>query len=48
MPEAFGGGKEKAKGVFDKAISQFSTFKAKSNLYPNWGENNTKYMLSQY
>ena len=48
MPEAFGGGKEKAKGVFDKAISQFSTFKAKSNLYPNWGENTTKYMLSQY
>ena len=48
MPEAFGGGKEKAKSVFDKAISQFSTFKAKSNLYPNWGENTTKYMLSQY
>ncbi len=47
-PEAFGGGKEKAKSVFDKAISQFSTFKAKSNLYPNWGENTTKYMLSQY
>ena len=48
MPEAFGGGKEKAKGVFDKALSQFNTFKAKSNLHPNWGENTTKYMLSQY
>jgi hypothetical protein len=47
-PEAFGGGKDKAKGVFDKAISQFSAFKAKSILHPNWGENTTKYMLSQY
>ena len=47
-PEAFGGGKEKAKAIFDKAISQFSAFKAKSSLHPNWGENTTKYMLSQY
>lgn len=47
-PEAFGGGKEKAKGIFDKALSQFGVYKVKSNIHPNWGENTAKYMLSQY
>ena len=36
-PEQFGGGKEKAKPVFEKAIALFKTENPKS-LYPHWGQ----------
>jgi hypothetical protein len=36
-PEQFGGGKDKAKPVFEKAIALYKTFVVKP-LYPNWGE----------
>lgn len=35
-PPAFGGGKDKAKPVFEKAVTLFKTDKPKP-LYPNWG-----------
>lgn len=35
-PPAFGGGKDKAKPVFEKAVALFKTDKPKP-LYPNWG-----------
>ena len=46
-PEMFGGGKAKAKPVFEKAMQQFSTFKPVSAMYPTWGESTAKWTLSQ-
>jgi hypothetical protein len=46
-PEAYGGGKEKSKPIFEKSIQQFSKFKPASNIQPNWGEIVAKWMLSQ-
>ncbi|MES2516620.1 MAG: hypothetical protein V4585_00850 [Bacteroidota bacterium] len=46
-PEAYGGGKEKSKPVFEKALEQFAKFKPVSNIHPNWGETVAKWMLSQ-
>lgn len=45
-PEAFGGGKEKAKPVFQKAIDLFASFEVKP-MYPNWGLERTKEALAQ-
>jgi hypothetical protein len=36
-PEQFGGGKDKAKPVFQKAVDLYKTFAVKP-LYPNWGQ----------
>ena len=46
-PEMFGGGKAKAKPVFEKAMQQFATFKPASAIYPTWGEPTAKWTLSQ-
>lgn len=46
-PEMFGGGQEKAKPVFDKAVAQFAAFKPASAMHPNWGLPTAKWMLSQ-
>lgn len=46
-PENFGGGKLKAKPLFEKAIEQFSKFKPASNIHPNWGLPTAQWMLSQ-
>jgi hypothetical protein len=46
-PAAFGGGKEKSKPVFEKAVAQFATFKPTSAMAPNWGEVTAKWTLSQ-
>ena len=46
-PEMFGGGKAKAKPVFEKAMQQLSTFKPVSAMYPTWGESTAKWTLSQ-
>ncbi len=46
-PEMFGGGKEKAKPVFDKAVALFATFKPASAMHPTWGLPTAQWMLSQ-
>lgn len=46
-PEQFGGGKDKAKPVFEKALALFKAFKPVNNLYPAWGQKITEQMLEQ-
>lgn len=45
-PAAFGGGKDVAKPLFEKALAMFDTFKPASELYPTWGRSTTQYFLS--
>jgi hypothetical protein len=45
-PAAFGGGKEKAKPIFEKSGALFKTFKVKP-LYPDWGEARAEEMLAK-
>jgi hypothetical protein len=45
-PPAFGGGKEKAKPVFEKALALFKTDKPKP-LYPDWGKVRTEEELAK-
>lgn len=45
-PEQFGGGKDKAKPVFEKAVELFKTFTVKP-LYPNWGKQQAVAMLAK-
>jgi hypothetical protein len=45
-PEQFGGGKDKAKPIFQKAVDQFKTFKVKP-LYPDWGFKQAEDMLAK-
>jgi len=45
-PEAFGGGKTKAKPVFEKAVALFNAEQPKS-LYPRWGQKQAEDMLAQ-
>ena len=45
-PEQFGGGKEKAKPVFQKAVDLYKTFQVKP-LYPNWGQKEAEAMLAK-
>lgn len=47
-PEAFGGGKEPAKLLFEKAKVLFENFKPETDLSPVWGMSNVTYFLSQY
>ena len=46
-PEAFGGGKVKAKALFEKAAELYTTFKVSSELMPNWGAEQTKKMIEE-
>ncbi|MCU0326015.1 MAG: hypothetical protein MUF45_12295 [Spirosomaceae bacterium] len=46
-PEAYGGGKQKAKPVLEKALEQFAKFKPASSIHPNWGMTTAQWMLSQ-
>lgn len=45
-PEQFGGGKQKAKPIFEKAIELFNAEKPKA-LYPHWGKKETEGVLEQ-
>jgi hypothetical protein len=45
-PEQFGGGKDKAKPVFQKAVDLYKTFKVKP-LYPSWGQKEAEAMLAK-
>jgi hypothetical protein len=47
-PEQFGGSKDEAKILFEKAQKLFETFKPGSTIHPNWGKGNVTYFLSQY
>lgn len=46
-PPMFGGGKDKAKASFEKALTMFETFKPASSIAPRWGKNSTEYFLKQ-
>ena len=45
-PEQFGGGKDKAKPLFQKSVDLFKASQAKP-LYPNWGEKMAEDMLAK-
>jgi len=45
-PLAFGGGKERAKPVFEKALELFKTDKPKP-MWPNWGKERTEEQLAK-
>ena len=45
-PPAFGGGKDKAKPVFEKALALFQTDHPKP-MYPSWGKQRTEEQLAQ-
>jgi len=46
-PSMFGGGKDKAKPVFEKAAKMFETFKPASSIAPHWGLSATNYFLKK-
>jgi hypothetical protein len=45
-PEQFGGGKDKAKPVFEKAVELYKQAKPKE-LYPRWGQKQAEDMIAQ-
>lgn len=47
-PEAYGGGKDVAKPLLEKAQELFKNFKPESDISPNWGKSSLDYFLSQY
>lgn len=47
-PEAYGGGKDVAKELFDKAKTLFDNFKPESDISPNWGKSALDHFMSQY
>ena len=46
-PAAFGGGKDKAKPLFEKSIELFKAYKPASNLHPTWGLKSAEDMLAR-
>ncbi len=46
-PEAYGGGKDKAKPLFQKSVDLFKTKKPASELHPKWGQNIAEDMLAK-
>ena len=47
-PEQFGGSKDEAKVLLEKAKALFETFKPESSIAPNWGRSTVAYFLSLY
>ena len=47
-PEQYGGSKDEAKVLFEKAQKLFETFKPETTIHPNWGKNQVGYFLSLY
>jgi len=45
-PPQFGGGKDKAKPVFEKAVQLYKDAKPK-DLYPRWGQKQSEDMIAQ-
>ncbi len=46
-PENFGGGKNVAKPLFEKALQKFDNFEAETAYHPSWGKVESQYFLSQ-
>jgi hypothetical protein len=46
-PEAFGGGKDKAKPLFQKSVDLFKSVKPASELHPKWGQKIAEDMLAK-
>ena len=46
-PEAFGGGKDKAKPYFESTLKKFETFKSPNSYSPTWGKIEAEYFLKQ-
>ena len=46
-PEQFGGGKDKAQKVLEKAVEKFNSFKPKNKLMPNWGKERAMSLLEE-
>lgn len=46
-PEAFGGGKAKAKSILESAVAKFAIFKPSNTINPNWGAEAAKALLAQ-
>lgn len=46
-PEQFGGSKEEAKVLFEKAQQLYNSFKPETSIHPNWGKSQVEYFLSQ-
>lgn len=46
-PEAYGGGKAKAKDLFAKSLEKFVSFKPANELMPNWGKEDAERMLAE-
>ena len=46
-PEAYGGGKDKAKPLFEKSVELFRSFQPKSELHPKWGQKVAEGMLAK-
>ena len=46
-PEQFGGSKDEAKKLFEKAKELFMTSKPASSIEPQWGMSQVMYFLSQ-
>jgi tetratricopeptide (TPR) repeat protein len=47
-PEQYGGSKEEAKVLFEKAQKLYDTFKPETSIHPSWGKSQVAYFLSQY
>ena len=47
MPAFIGGGKEKAIPEYELAAEKFASFKAESDLHPNWGAGGNEQMLNR-
>ena len=47
-PEQYGGSKDEAKVLFEKAQKLFETFRPETSIHPNWGKNQVTYFLSLY
>jgi hypothetical protein len=45
-PAAFGGGKDKAKPLFEKAVQLYQAEKPASTLQPRWGKSSAESMLA--
>lgn len=46
-PPMFGGGKDKAKPAFEKALLLYKTHTPASSISPNWGKHSTEYFLKK-
>jgi len=46
-PEAFGGGKAKAKPILENAVTKFAIFKPSSTIAPTWGSDRAEELLAQ-